>query len=397
MRTFIPKEFHDKVELVLVDRDKQQQAELFNAVQCYLTKTTVGSCIFHIVQQNWKQNGTSTNCLLTRNYTYYHATVRTIHNWIHSFADLEQVRDKDEYILSKQLLCSYLHSLEVRHVMEHKQNVTKMHHWIVHHVVIHKQHFLGYLKKGKHTYYQKTTSPHEGTNLGIKEHAAYCRSSMKLSRSAKALTFQSNLKTMQIGHSALVASAKTMLWTESEEHQHLIPKCVSLLIDVQERYLNYCADRIGPNTWEVTYKPFVCHVPEPNNFTNLVSVEDQSLSPPHTSANSPTPKFWRIHTVHLESDKSLKCSCNVFETTGVPCAHQTCVLHTCIPDWKGFTYHNVSIKWWNLWYKHACKDSTIGENLLAMASIYVCGPQVLCGKCCPKQHLFQVAHTDATC
>ena len=95
------------MELVLVEGDKQQQAELFNAVQTYLTKATVGSCMFHIVQQNWKNNGTSTNYLLTRNYTYCNATVKTLHNWIHSFADLPQVQDQDEYIISKKLLFAY--------------------------------------------------------------------------------------------------------------------------------------------------------------------------------------------------------------------------------------------------------------------------------------------------
>ena len=373
LKTFIPTEFHEKVELVLVDGDKQQQAELFNAVQSYLTKATVGSCMFHIVQQNWKNNGTS-NCLLTRNYTYYNATVKTLHNWIHSFADLLQVQDQDEYIISKKLLFAYLHFPEALNVMEHKRNITKIHQWIIHHVVIYDQHFLAYLKKGKRTYYQKTTSPHEGTNLGIKEHADNCGPSQKLLRSAKALALQSDLKTMQIGHSATIASSKTMLWTDSKEHQHLVTKCVSLLMDVQERCLNYCACRIGPKSWEVIHKSFVPHVPKPNNFAELVCEEELHNLSQEASTNSPIPRFWRIHTVTLDSDNCLKCSCCVFETTGIPCAHQACVMNTSISDWKGFTCHDVSIEWWNLWYEHAYKDSTIGQNLLALASVPVSGP-----------------------
>ena len=112
----------------------------------------------------------------------------------------------------------------MRRVLECKRNVIKIHRWIVHHVIIWEHLFLGFLREGKRTYFQKTTSPHEGTNYGIKEHAAAVRPNMKLSSAAKALTIQSDLKTMQVGHSASVAAAKTKLWTDSAEYQHLIPK-----------------------------------------------------------------------------------------------------------------------------------------------------------------------------
>ena len=49
LKIFIPTAFHNKVELVLVYGDKQQQVELFHAVQSYFTNAKVGICMFHIV------------------------------------------------------------------------------------------------------------------------------------------------------------------------------------------------------------------------------------------------------------------------------------------------------------------------------------------------------------
>ena len=374
LKTFIPVEFHDKVELVLVDGDQQQRAELFSALKSYLKRASVGSCMFHIVQQNWKKNGTSKNCLDTKDFTYYDATVKTLHNWLHSFANYQSVRSPEEYELSKQLLYSYLFSKEVGRVFEHRRNVIKIHRWIVRHVVIWDFLFLGYLKKEKRTYYQKTTSPHEGTNYGMKVHAASCKPSMKLSKSAKALTLQSNLKTMQVGHSASVAASKTKLWTDSSEYQHLIPKCVSLLNDVEERCINYAIDRINDNTWEVIYKPFIGFIPHPNPFASHLVGHDNTTPSSQIYGTSPIPKFWRLHTVTLGKDNFLYCSCKAFESTGIPCAHQACVLKNMIPGWKGFSRYDVSFEWWNLWYEHAYEDSKIGMNLLAMAAFPTRGP-----------------------
>ena len=41
--------------MVLVDGCRQQRAELFSALRNYLKRATVGSCMFHIAQQNWKK------------------------------------------------------------------------------------------------------------------------------------------------------------------------------------------------------------------------------------------------------------------------------------------------------------------------------------------------------
>lgn len=149
------------------------------------------------------------------------------------------------------------------------------------------QHFLGYLKRGKQTFYQTTTSPHKGTDLCKKEHAAYCRPSMKLSKFITTLILQLELRTMQTDHTASVASIKTKLWTNLEEHQCLITKAVPLLHEVQESSSNYCTDCISLHTWEVIYKTFFQHMLETNSFTWLFTLEETAPTINPRNTNSP--------------------------------------------------------------------------------------------------------------
>ena len=55
-------------------------------------------------------------------------------------------------------------------------------------------------------------------------------------------------------------------------------------------------------------------------------------------------------------------------------AHQACVFSTIYPNWKGFTRHDVSVEWWNMWYEHAYENTDISMNLLAMSAFPPRGP-----------------------
>jgi hypothetical protein len=85
LRTFLPDCLFDQVKLFLVDGDRQQLAELQDAIAFYLKDAMVGLCGFHLVNQNWKQNGISQKCVDGHLRQSYQSFVKTLHRWLYSF------------------------------------------------------------------------------------------------------------------------------------------------------------------------------------------------------------------------------------------------------------------------------------------------------------------------
>ena len=121
LKTFIKEDFYNKVQIVLVDGDRQQREELWNAVRDYLSKAKISTCMFHAVNQNWHQNGLSKNCIQNIDKTKYEDVMTNIFNWLYSFARHKKCETEDEFEVSKSLLYKYINSNLVLHSLENKK------------------------------------------------------------------------------------------------------------------------------------------------------------------------------------------------------------------------------------------------------------------------------------
>ena len=92
--------------------------------------------------------------------------------WLYSLSRPRYCETLEEYELSKLLLYAFIRSLEVQAILSTKQNVNTIDDWVHSNIVVKENGFLYYQRKHLRYYYQATTSPHEGTNHGIKSHAA---------------------------------------------------------------------------------------------------------------------------------------------------------------------------------------------------------------------------------
>ena len=64
----------------------------------------------------------------------------------------------------------------------------------------------------------------------------------------------------------------------------------------------------------------------------------------------PIPAFGRERIVSFNTNTStVKCSCCQFERIGIPCVHMQVVVKAVDPEWKGFTHHQVAVRWWSLY------------------------------------------------
>ena len=101
------------------------------------------------------------------------------------------VKSKDKYSLSKELLFAYLASPEVLDACDGQQYVIdQVSDFVKNYVIIYDQVFLFYKKKYLRYFNVKTSSGHEGTNFGIKEHAAAVLPSHKIDVAGKNFLFR---------------------------------------------------------------------------------------------------------------------------------------------------------------------------------------------------------------
>ncbi len=84
----------------------------------------------------------------------------------------------------------------------------------------------------------------------------------------------------------------------------------------------------------------------------------QTMQQAEDQHHPPIPRFIRTRTVRWDREGSFyECSCCHFERTGIPCVHIYAVVKRLDPDWKGFTHHDVSVRWWSAYISHGFLDS----------------------------------------
>jgi hypothetical protein len=94
---------------------------------------------------------------------------------------LDDPRAEDDYSISKELLFAFLASPKVKEACDGQQYVIdQVSNFVKNYVIVYDQVFLFFKKKYLQYFNGKTSSAHEGTNFGIKEHAAAVLPSHKI-------------------------------------------------------------------------------------------------------------------------------------------------------------------------------------------------------------------------
>ena len=77
--------------------------------------------------------------------------------------------------------------------------------------------------------------------------------------------------------------------------------------------------------------------------------------------------FKRVRKVTLDNQNRMKCFCGHFEQTGIPCFHIFSVIKFIYKGWSGFSYHNVSIRWWTSYLLRTFDDKSALSQLFVTA------------------------------
>jgi hypothetical protein len=231
-------------------------------------------------------------------------------------------------------------------------------------VVVYDQVFLFYKKKYLCYSNVKTSSAHEGTNFGIKEHAVAVLPSHRIDVAGKNLSLQLSIKGSQLKSESTYMASSQNLWSHSLTANHVMTLAISIISRAHARTHDYSARRTAIDSWEVHYV----------GQNNYALETDRSTH----SKTSPIPFFLRIRTVNKWA-AFLVCDCGTQQRGGLTCVHTMSVMEKCFPDWRGPTHRDLSPRWWLVWmeFAHRPKTKTLTLALLAKWKMKYRGPDYL--------------------
>jgi hypothetical protein len=243
------------------------------------------------------------------------------------------------------------------------------------------------------------SSPHEGTNHGLKSHSCAVQPVMNLDTSAKTLNTQSIIKAHEL--EALIfeeANRTQKKWSNLPTSSHAVSLAEGILLGMMKRvhlYQSHLVHRdLDRTEFHVTYsgadneedvsEQLKNNLKDGNDFSNDIA--------PIATHLCPIPLFSRTRIVTIDASGVMLCSCKHFERVGLPCVHQASVSSKCHSQnidtkssvdsvFLGFTHHDILVRWWSQYLYYAYRPSTpsvIVQQLHSLAINPIKGPKLRC-------------------
>ena len=189
-------------------------------------------------------------------------------------------------------------------------------------------------------------SAHKGTNHRAKSHAIAVLPSQNLLSSAKRLVMQGITKDSKIYDKASIQCFKNNNYSVLPTAGKVTPIAKGILQDIADSYHHYIPKYVGSKQFEVVLKKSCYNKQDSTISDNTISEESLVDEDGQISITTcPKPSFWRVRKVFISEEHIIYCSCMSFERTGLPCVHMFCVYKLLDPNWNGFTYEDVSVRW----------------------------------------------------
>lgn len=407
----IPEHIRDRVKFIMKDGDPQQGKEILYAIKTHFRNAIDGGCGYHIVNMGWIRHVKGCDCVPSKNLDLWKKITKGIRNWMYTWMRPGYCENEEEYKISKHLLVQFVSSRYVLGVTGgNRVLVEKIINFIRNHVFVYEDQYLHHLRRGVRNFEVSHSSAHEGTNFGLKSHAAAVQPTMTLDNAAAAMGIQDDMKGAACDHIVyrdFRNSNKT--WSSLPTAPHLTSFGEGVLLEAHRRSNLYRARRIGPSTFQVVY---VGPGHDPSfagmYIEGLDLLESESIGDANTAAavsaageNASTtsepvptlvkgsqdddsttvglnngcggddgydvditdcaaPLFSRAHLVTLGPVST--CSCCRFERAGLPCTHIIAsaneVCRAAGGTFQGFGHDSVAVRWWSAFMYYAYKKPT---------------------------------------
>jgi len=190
----------------------------------------------------------------------YKSLLKCVKNWIYSWMRPGYCETHDEYTTSKVLLYEYLSSNACLSICGgNKQILNQIIDFLTRFVLPHEDLFVFFKCKKIRHFDEYNNCSHEGTNYGLKSHAAGVLPGHSIDNAAKCLTYQSTLKYAEIAKLASREFVSRELWSEMPSTEHLCMRAQALIASEWTMHLKFAVRRSfgadgNYHCWEVTRK-----------------------------------------------------------------------------------------------------------------------------------------------
>ena len=421
----VPKWLRDRVLFFMKDADPQQRNEILASMTNTFVNASEGTCGYHVVHQGWRKNVPScTNIFPPTQLKKWSYIVHQIHKWIYSWMNPGNVEDEDEYEISKFLLEKFVCSQAVQEIVgDNKFLIPKIISFLRKHVYTWETLYLHYRRSHIRHFDTAHSSPHEGTNHGLKSHAAAVKPTMNLDASATTINTQVTLRVHECEDIIYQEAKKIKIqWSMLPTSNHTVTIAEGILQHMMKRIKLYqfllVSRESSKCVFQVTYASSnLAHNSTLRNHSltlhngNIavgnddhvrVGIRENTNPIPNVCTDnvnrnnnndlSPIPVFSRVRTVSVDGSGIMLCSCKHFERTGLPCVHQASVASLCHDEMStpvtgskdpflGFTHHDISVRWWSQYMYYAYRPTTpssINKYFHVLASHPIRGPKLRC-------------------
>lgn len=229
------KESLKRIVVIITDGDSQETSQVDYAIDVFFPQAIRVRCIWHIVDRGMDTH--FPNCRIKKNTrapekrcvrAAFDKAELQVRHWIWSWAEPD-CGTADEFQLSNALFLMFLESNEFAVAMETPAAVSQAKDFYNTRIYPHLGQFVFYKRKHLLHFDTNSNSAHEGTNLGLKNHAAPTNPQHTLEKATKVLTHQANLKALKLQSDIAWKVNSKMLWSDQPTKDKLVDLAVSLL------------------------------------------------------------------------------------------------------------------------------------------------------------------------
>jgi hypothetical protein len=238
---------------------------------------------------------------------------------------------EEEFSLSNALFMMFLDSHEFAAALQSNQAVTQAKEFYKNRIYPNLEHLVFYKRKHLLHFDTNSNSAHEGTNRGMKSHAAPTNPQHTLEKATQVLSHQARLKALVLQSGIASKANSTTLWSDQPGQSQLVDLAVCLISHEYAEREFY--DIVGP---------FVSA--DGNDIFWLVMRRDQETQDAQLGT---VPKVKRVRKIERCGERgTLLCNCCYFARVGIPCRHIIALLdHILGDEFKGITVDDVRVFW----------------------------------------------------
>jgi hypothetical protein len=221
--------------VVFITDGDSQETSLGNAIDALFPQAIRVRCIWHAVDRGMdtcfpncqvkKRTRDASMCLVREKFDKAELQVR---QFLWSWAEPE-CETYEEFRLSNSLFMMFLDSNEFADALQTPQAVTQAKEFYKTRIYPNLDHLVFYKRKHLLHFDTNSNSAHEGTNRGMKSHAAPTNPQHTLEKAAQVLTHQARLKTLLLQSALSRKANSTTLWSDQPSQGQLVELAVSLI------------------------------------------------------------------------------------------------------------------------------------------------------------------------